>query len=865
MKTTLRKPKMPTVTEAREAWQKVKCHFNFFRIHLLVFTFTPFIAACIFYAANGSASGNANSDLAGRQKAAFIDSLFLCFSAMTLSALHPFQQVILFFLFIVGDYSFVSLIMVVVRKHYFRTHCEQLLINDLFRRAPTIPYDAGVQAGLNHSSKDLKSTIKTLRGRNISISGPVNGRKMGTFAEDRDQERHMMTGSPVGMTFEERGRRERAEGSETSADNETPGPHVPSTIRRSMTALNNLANSSSPAATSSALAEDCRSPFVDPLFQTRQLLRAQTRTNSISVDQLGRSASRYQPTISHNASDAPNHTGGDAVPPKLKNRVHFKNYPHHDQSQHPHLRAAAQIMTDHTIDPTRRLPVPFGQKNTGYGGFPSLFQIFRRLLPEKAKRKLYRPVRRVGILMHPAYARKFENGHAGVEESWGEAIRGSVAKWMPEGLQGLVIGRNSRFWTEELDDEELEQIGGVEYRALKLLSCIVSTYIFFYQIIPFAIISIYFAKVNQWNSAFLATAGVQAGTVNKTWFSLFLSASAYTGCGMTLTDQGLEPFQTCYLLIYVLAVGLLVGNHALPIMLRFIIWLGTKITRKGVKYESLNFLLDHPRRCFLYLFPSHQTWYLLLILLVFTVIELFSFLVLNIGLPVVNSLGGWERFSDGLLQSLSVRAAGFGIVAISDMAPSVLFLYIIFMYVAIYPIAMSVRSTNVYEERALGVYEHDDLDTSSEDEPQFKGHGREVFSKYLMWHMRRQLAFDIWPLALAVLMISMFERGKLLDPEKIIFECTSGYATVGLTMGTPNNNYSFSGEFGTASKLVMIVVMLRGRHRGLPVAIDRAILLPREYSRIVKPSDGLQPTLSHPTPFTHVSNEDDRSTNRNGT
>lgn len=56
---------------------------------------------------------------------------------------------------------------------------------------------------------------------------------------------------------------------------------------------------------------------------------------------------------------------------------------------------------------------------------------------------------------------------------------------------------------------------------------------------------------------------------------------------------------------------------------------------------------------------------------------------------------------------------------------------------------------------------------------------------------------------------------------RIIFECTSGCATVGLTMGNPNNNYAFSGEFGTASKLVMIVVMLRGRHRGLPVAIDR--------------------------------------------
>lgn len=50
--------------------------------------------------------------------------------------------------------------------------------------------------------------------------------------------------------------------------------------------------------------------------------------------------------------------------------------------------------------------------------------------------------------------------------------------------------------------------------------------------IPFAILSIYFAKVDYWNSALLETAGEQAGTVNKTWFSLFLSASAYTGCGM---------------------------------------------------------------------------------------------------------------------------------------------------------------------------------------------------------------------------------------------------------------------------------------------------------------------------------------------
>jgi hypothetical protein len=58
-------------------------HFNFFRIHLLTFTFVPVVFACIFYAGNGSATGNANSGDLGVKKVEFIDSLFLCFSAMT--------------------------------------------------------------------------------------------------------------------------------------------------------------------------------------------------------------------------------------------------------------------------------------------------------------------------------------------------------------------------------------------------------------------------------------------------------------------------------------------------------------------------------------------------------------------------------------------------------------------------------------------------------------------------------------------------------------------------------------------------------------------------------------------------------------
>jgi hypothetical protein len=63
---------------------------------------------------------------------------------------------------------------------------------------------------------------------------------------------------------------------------------------------------------------------------------------------------------------------------------------------------------------------------------------------------------------------------------------------------------------------------------------------------------------------------------------------------------------------------------------------------------------------------------------------------------------------------------------------------------------MSLRSTNVYEERSLGVFKHEEED--EEGEPQ-----GEVFSKYLGWHVRRQLSFDLWWLAAALLIIAIIE------------------------------------------------------------------------------------------------------------
>ena len=64
-----------------------------------------------------------------------------------------------------------------------------------------------------------------------------------------------------------------------------------------------------------------------------------------------------------------------------------------------------------------------------------------------------------------------------------------------------------------------------------------------------------------------------------------------------------------------------------------------------------------------------------------------------------------------------------------------------------------------------------------------------------------------------------------------MFEIISAYGTVGMSLGYPDVNTSLSGTFNVVSKLVIIAMMIRGRHRGLPYTIDRAILLPNDEMR----------------------------------
>eukprot|EP01126_Amoeba_proteus_P041021 TRINITY_DN4401_c0_g1_i14.p1 TRINITY_DN4401_c0_g1~~TRINITY_DN4401_c0_g1_i14.p1 ORF type:complete len:170 (-),score=20.25 TRINITY_DN4401_c0_g1_i14:28-537(-) len=91
---------------------------------------------------------------------------------------------------------------------------------------------------------------------------------------------------------------------------------------------------------------------------------------------------------------------------------------------------------------------------------------------------------------------------------------------------------------------------------------------------------------------------------------------------------------------------------------------------------------------------------------------------------------------------------------------------------------------------------------------------------------------DVSVLFVGIIIITIAENYHLErnDPDysvfKIFFEAFSAYGTVGLSLGANGRNESFVYRFSTLSKVVMILIMLTGRHRGLPMDMDITIQLP---------------------------------------
>ncbi|KAF3406993.1 Low-affinity potassium transport protein [Talaromyces pinophilus] len=312
--------------------------------------------------------------------------------------------------------------------------------------------------------------------------------------------------------------------------------------------------------------------------------------------------------------------------------------------------------------------------------------------------------------------------------------------------------------------------------------------------------------------------------------------------GFTLTPDSMVHFNDATWPLLVMSFLAFAGNTLCPVVLRLFIWTFSKIVPKDLlTKETLQFILDHPRRCYTLLFPSQLTWILFDIIFLLNFVDVLLVILLDLHNPAVNSLSLGPRILAAIFQAASARHTGTSSFNLANVNPAVQFSLVIMMYIAILPIAISIRSSNTYEE-ALGVYSHEE------------GLGESNGSSYVMTHIRNQPTFDLWYIFLGTFCICIAESQRIMDDNDpvtrsradfslkravavfpVFFEVVSGYGNVGHSLGYPTVNTSPSGQFTTFNKVVMCFMMIRGRYRGLPYALDRAIMLPSDHITKIGP------------------------------
>lgn len=212
------------------------------------------------------------------------------------------------------------------------------------------------------------------------------------------------------------------------------------------------------------------------------------------------------------------------------------------------------------------------------------------------------------------------------------------------------IGRNGQFF--DLTEEQREFLGGVEYRALRLLFVLVSVYFVVFQVLG-AI------ALGAWMSVHGANAAA-VNTQNPWWTGIFLCISSFNNAGMTLLDAGIAAFDGDAFVLTVVTVLALAGNYAFPAFIRITVFLCSFILKRTTdddEYshwkDALDFILKYPRRLFMLMFPSRANLVFVAICTTLGMLNWVLLLILSIGNSVLEAFPIGQRIGLALFQGLS--------------------------------------------------------------------------------------------------------------------------------------------------------------------------------------------------------------------
>jgi Trk-type K+ transport system membrane component len=387
------------------------------------------------------------------------------------------------------------------------------------------------------------------------------------------------------------------------------------------------------------------------------------------------------------------------------------------------------------------------------------------------------------------------------------------------------IERASKFLKNPLEARENSAVK-LELNSLTFLCVIVPLYWILVQCGLALFIGISLAAGN--------TTQIDIRNVSKAWTSIFLATSSYANGGFAPFDDNMVSVGSHNPgLLIVLVIGVLLGNTAYPPTLRLILWLLNLLPTRLKPITT--FLLKHPRKCYTHLFPAFPNLFLVLVLLASNLFQFLAAVGLNWNYAFLQPYDNWQRLVNLFFQTVVTRTAGFESLDITQFSAGSQILFLIFMYIAAYPIAVAIRITAM-RRKVVRLDEHDhevgaehlahEENVNATLEKEDTNPFATVFSLFVT---------DIFILCFGLFLICSIESWQWRQSYPLysadffgsiyrtIFDTISAYGTVGLSLGYPGTVVSFCASFSTFSKFVMCCFMMLGRMRMLPSDIDPTV------------------------------------------
>jgi Trk-type K+ transport system membrane component len=343
-----------------------------------------------------------------------------------------------------------------------------------------------------------------------------------------------------------------------------------------------------------------------------------------------------------------------------------------------------------------------------------------------------------------------------------------------------------------------------EYESLRLLLILIGVYFAIFLGPMVTLFAVYCAVSPEISATF-----IQNG-INPWFGGYFMGVSSFINAGFSVFNNSVinwAPYPG--ILIWIIVLNLL-GNVYFPVGLRLLVWTVHKLSREGspVHYQTKT-LLKHSRHYFMLLFNTRQTLFLALFWAVTYALMFFFFLAMEWNNAPLAGLDDGQRFVSALFQSTQLRNNGFNSQNLGLWSQAIVVFALFFMYIGSYPEVVATRSTaesgdaNAVHASFLHL----------QHKPEFAA---------IVQHLVLQSVGFILGVWLIILVIeNQSWAGSQTIP--LLFELVSAFGVVGMSIGQPGTNYSYSGSLSILSKLLVMFVMLAGRHRGMPLLTDAAI------------------------------------------